>query len=840
MENRSIDKLLVQMTLNEKISMCHGNSIFTSAGIERLGLSEMVMSDGPHGVRCETVRDNWGPAMLPDDFSTYLPPGCALAATWNPKLAYKFGVVLGREARHRGKDIILGPGINIVRTPVCGRNFEYFGEDPYQVGILAAEVVKGIQAQDVAACVKHYALNNQELNRGNVNILLDERALREIYLPAFKATVDAGAYTFMGAYNKVRGQWCCENEYLVNDILKGEWGFDGIYLSDWGAVHNTHNCALNGLDLEMGTWGDVENNHFARPLKEAIEKGEIPESVLDDKVRRMLRVMMRINKFTPDKRKKGARNTKAHHRIARRIAAEALVLLKNEGVLPLDFNTSLKLAVIGELATVQHAEGGGSSGVKALYEITPIEALKRKAGRMLQIEYVQGYSDQGNDEFTLLAIPDEVITSCDPASGIRSWKAEFFANSDFEGTAVLTRYDKSVSFNWQLAAPAAVLPDDKFSVRWTAEIEAPESGEYLFDLFSDDGSLLRIDGEMVVDNWGDHGPERKEGSIYLEAGKKYQLCVEYYDAVGSAIIELGWLPPGHSIDDPAVVFAEAVAAATNADAVLIFAGQSHQYHVEGVDRHDIKLHGKQNELIEAVVKANANTAVFLIGGGAVEMPWIDQVPCVVQAWYAGMEGGTAMADMIFGDVNPSGKLPVTFPKKLEETPAHDIGEYVPDQCHYKEGLLVGYRYNDSRNIEPLFPFGHGLSYTTFEYSEPKVLVEDATEVRYKVSVPVKNTGTSAGREVVQLYIRDIESSVERPVKELKGFAKIALKPGKEKIVEFELTPSSFAFYSPEKKQWVVEPGEYEILIGSSSRDIRCRTLLNLGNDRSDQTDQTDH
>lgn len=825
MEEKQIEQMLNQMTLDEKVALCHGNSKFTVSGVERLGLSEIVLSDGPHGIRRENVRDSWAPAMLPDDYVTYLPPGCALAATWNPELAFEFGCVLGSEARARGKDIILGPGVNIVRTPLCGRNFEYFGEDPYQVGVLAADVVKGIQEQDVAACVKHYALNNQELNRGHVNVLPDERALREIYLPAFKAAVDAGAGTVMGAYNKVRGEWCCENPYLVNDILKEEWGFDGLYLSDWGAVHSTHASAMGGLDLEMGTFGDPKDNFFARPLKEAVETGEIPMEVLDDKVRRMLRVMARIHKLDPGKRKPGAQNTAAHQRTARQIAEEALVLLKNDDVLPLDFNKTIRLAVIGELAVMQHAEGGGSSEVKALYEITPLEGLQRRGGRMLQIEYVQGYTDQGKEAYALMAVPDEVLTSFDPGSGIRSWKAEYFANKDFDGAPLFTRYDKAVCFNWQLAAPAHGLPEDGFSVRWTAELTPAVSGEYRFGLDSDDGSLLRIDGQVVIDNWGDHGPLRKEGQVILEAGNPVQCVVEYYDVIGGASVELGWLPPGSLVEDSSMIFAEALQAAKDADAVIIFAGQSHRYHVEGVDRADIALHGRQNELIKAVAAVNSKLAVFLIGGGAVEMPWIDQVPCVVQAWYAGMEGGSAMADVIFGDVNPSGKLPLTFPKKLSETPAHDIGEYAADECRYHEGLLVGYRYNDAKDIEPLFPFGHGLSYTTFEYGTPEITAVPGSNDAYKVAVPVKNSGDRPGKEVVQLYIRDIHPRLERPLKELKGFVKTAIQPGCVETVEFELTPASFAFYDPEEKQWVTEPGPYEILIGSSSRDIRCQATL---------------
>lgn len=818
-----IDGLLKQMTLAEKVSLCHGNSKFNTAGIERLGIPRLALSDGPHGVRRETAADSWAPMGWEDDYVTYLPVGVALASTWNRSLGGLFGETLGAEARHRNKDVILGPGINIVRTPVCGRNFEYLGEDPFHTGQMAADVVRGIQNNDVAACVKHYALNNQEWNRGWVNALVDERTLREIYLPAYEETVRAGALTFMGAYNRFRGQWCCENEYLVNGILKGEWGFEGVYLSDWGGVHSTRGAALYGMDLEMGTSDHYESFFLAAPLREAVERGEIPESVVDDKVRRILRVMARIGALDPASRKSGSRNTTAHQQATRAIASEAMVLLKNDGVLPLDLHKNLKIAVIGENATARHADGGGSSAIRALYEITPLEGLRRRVGGMVELIHVEGYRDTG-DTAAFKPLADHYIQTFDPRSGIASWKGEYFNNRDLQGEPAVVRHDKALHFNWKNQAPDAKIQKDHFSARWTASIRPTASGLHHIGLTSDDGSRLKINGQVVIDHWGDHGTEQKDAKIELAKDQVYQFEVEYYDAGGGAMVELGWVTPDDQQTDPAVEFAEALKAAREADAVLIFAGQNHRYDQEGVDRRDIRLHGRQNELIEAVAAVNPRTAVFLVCGSAVELPWIEKVPSVVLMWYAGMEGGSAVADIVFGDVNPSGKLPVTFPKRLEDSPAHAIGQYNDQDCAYEEGLLVGYRYYDTRQVEPLFPFGHGLSYTEFRYANLRV-----NPKTLEVALEVTNTGKRTGKEVVQLYVHDVESSLPRPVKELKGFEKIELAPGETKRVTFALDKSALAFYDPDAKRWVTEPGEFELLAGSSSRDIRLQTRFTWAN-----------
>ncbi len=695
-ENR-INNLISQMTLKEKISMLHGDSKFTNAGVERLGVPEWTLSDGPHGIREEIKPHSWEPAGWTTDSATYFPTGTALAATWNPELANKMGIALGEEARARKKDVLLGPGINILQTPLCGRNFEYMGEDPCLISAMAVQYIKGVQSQDVAACLKHYALNNQEHERFKINVEVDERTLREIYLPAFKAAVkDGGVLTIMGAYNKIRGEYACENSYLLNTILKGEWGFEGVVLSDWDATHSTVESANAGLDLEMGTVVDeYKDYYFANALLEAVENGTVAETVVDDKVRRILRVMFQTRMIGSENRKTGSFNTVEHQTLTQKIAEEAIVLLKNEhNLLPLDKSNIKSIAVIGDNATRKHAAGGLSSGIKALYEVTPLEGLQNYLKDDVEIIYVQGYK---------------------------------------------------------------------------------KTSEWVWDK--------------------------------------------------------GLLDTPLDAAEAAALVAEAVNAAKKADVAIIFGGLNHDYDTEASDRPDMKLPYLQDELIQAVYKANPKTVVVLTSGSPVEMdPWVKQVPSIVQAWYAGMEGGNALANILFGEKSPSGKLPFTFPKKLEDSPPHKNGEYPGKNLTvtYKEGILVGYRYFDTENVEPLFCFGHGLSYTNFSYSDLKLSSDSILPTdSIQVNLVVKNTGKFDGAEIVQLYLQDVESSVPRPSKELKGFRKIYLKSGEAGEISFKLHNADLAFYDINKPGWVSEPGKFRVLIGSSSRDIRLEGEFEL-------------
>lgn len=628
-----LDELLARLTLEEKIALLHGDAKFSTAGVPRLGLPKLWMSDGPHGVREEISADSWKPAGWTNDFATAMPAGIALAATWNPDLAFAEGAAIADEAAARGKHIMLGPGVNILRTPLCGRNFEYFGEDPFLAARIAVGYIRGEQSNGVVSCVKHFAANNQEFHRETINVEMDEPTLREIYLPAFEAAVrEGGALAVMAAYNKFRGRYCTENDYLLNQILKREWGFAGVVISDWNATHSTRGAALGGLDLEMGTDRPFDEYFFARPLLEAVRAGEIPMSVVDDKVRRVLRVRDRPHPS-------GSINTPEHQAVARRVAEEGIVLLKNQGLLPLD--PSKPVAVFGGNADRKHAHGGWSSEIKALYEITPLEGIRQRA-----------------------------------------------------------------------------------SVTDTAEVAIVVTG-------------LNHD-------------------------------------------------PGNDC--------------------------------EGSDRKHLKLPPGEIELIERVAAKHPRTVVVLIGT-VVEMdPWLAKVPAVLQAWYPGMEGGRALANVLFGDVNPSGKLPCTFPKRLEDSPAHALGAYpgTNGTVRYVEGRRVGYRWFDAKGIEPLFPFGHGLSYTRFEYSALKVATN-------RVEFALKNVGPRAGAEVAQVYIRGSE-----PYQELKGFRKVFLQPGEKQTVTIPLDARAFAHYSTERAGWFTPSGRYTIRVGSSSRDIRLEATIRVG------------
>jgi beta-glucosidase len=676
-----IDSIIKLMTLEEKVNMIHGVSSFTNGGVPRLGIPEIVMSDGPHGVRHEHNRD-WSRNEKVNYRDTYLPTGISLASTWNPELGYKFGEVLGSEANKRGKDIILGPGINIIRTPLNGRNFEYMTEDPYLNSVMVVGYIKGVQDQGISACVKHYAANNQETKRAEVNVVMSERALREIYLPGFKAAVqDAGVYTLMGAYNKFRGQYCTHNEYLINKVLKGEFGFKGAVISDWSAVKNTMQALNYGTDIEMGSdLGKLSFDKFfmADTAIKLVKAGIVKESVIDEKVRRILWVMYKANIF--GERKPGEINTPAHQQVARTIAEEAIVLLKNaDNTLPLKKETLKSIAVIGDNAIRKHAEAGGSSQVPALYEVTPLAGLKK--------------------------------------------------------------------------------------------------------MLDKDSSIIKFAPGYAVKKGGKADPK---------------------------------------------LIAEAVKAAKESEAAIIFGGYIHgysdnwddiAYDGEGTDKTDIILPFGQDELIKAVIKANPKTIVVLLGGGASDMTlWVNDAKAIVQAWYPGMEGGNAIANILFGKVNPSGKLPVTFPKKLNDIGAHALGEYPGDSVeHYNEGIFVGYRYLDTYKIEPQFAFGHGLSYTTFEYTNLQVnkAGDGAT-----VTLTLKNSGSVEGAEVVQIYVSDEKASVERPMQELKAFQKVFLKPGESKEVTLTLKKGAFQYFDEKKMDWVMEPGKFIIKAGSSSRDLR--------------------
>lgn len=707
-----VEDALKRMTVEEKIAMIHAQSKFSSPGVKRLGIPEVWTDDGPHGVRPEVLWDEWEQAGWTNDSCVAFPALTCLAATWDPEMALLYGKSIGEEARYREKDVLLGPGINIYRTPLNGRNFEYMGEDPYLTSKIVVPYVQGVQQNGVAACVKHYALNNQEANRHTTNVIVDDRTLYEIYLPAFKAAVQEGkAWSIMGSYNLYQNQHCCHNQRLLNDILKGEWGFDGVVISDWGGAHDTEEAIHNGLDMEFGSWTDglsdgtsnaYDNYYLANPYLKLIKEGKVGTRELDDKVRRVLRLIFRtsMNRNKPF----GSLCSEAHYDAARRIGEAGIVLLQNNNnVLPIDLNKTKRIAVIGENAIKMMTVGGGSSSLKAQHEISPLEGIRNKVGDRAEVVYARGYVGDPSGEF----------------NGV-------------------------------------------------------------------------VSGQNLQDN-----------------------------------------------RTPAELINEAVNVARNADYVIFVGGlnKSAGQDCEDSDRKELELPYGQNEIINALAKVNKNLVIVNISGNAIAMPWIEEVPAILQAWFLGSEAGNAIASILLGEVNPSGKLPFTFPASLKDVGAHKLGEYpgvlrtdgsnILDE-KYNEGLYVGYRWADKEKTKPLFPFGYGLSYTTFEYGEAvmnrKTIKGNDT---ITVSIPITNTGMREGAEIVQLYIHDVKSTLPRPVKELKGFCKVQLAPGETKKAVFTICKNDLSFFDDTQRKWIAEPGAFEVLIAASATDIRSKLMFEL-------------
>ena len=705
-----IEDVMKKLTTEEKVAMIHAQSKFSSPGVKRLGIPEIWMTDGPHGIRPEVFWDDWDQAGWTNDSCVAFPALTCLAATWNEELSYLYGTSIGEEARYRNKTVLLGPGVNIYRTPLNGRNFEYMGEDPFLASEMVVPYIKGVQSNGVAACVKHFALNNNEINRHTSNVIVDDRTLYEIYLPAFKAAVqEGGAWTVMGSYNLYRNQHGCHNEYLLNDILKGEWGFDGVVVSDWGGTHDTDQAIKNGLDLEFGSWTDglsagsknaYDSYYLAAPYLERIRNGKVGTEELDDKVRRVLRLAFRT--VMRQDRPMGSMLSDEHYEAARTIGDEGIVLLKNEGsVLPVRPSGDCRILVVGENAVKMMTVGGGSSSLKVQREVSPLKGIEDAFKGRAEVLYARGYIG-------------------DP------------------------------------------------------------SGEY------------------------------------------------------------NGVTTGQNLQDsrtPEELLAEAVSMAKEADYVIFIGGLNKSPHqdCEDSDRSGLGLPYGQDKLVSALAEANGNTIVVNISGNAVAMPWIDEVPAVVQAWYLGSEAGNSIADILSGAANPSGKLPFTFPAALEDCPAHSVGEYPGTRrnegiwdIEYREGIFVGYRWYEKEKIRPLFAFGHGLSYTEFSYgkaySDSRTLSGDGS---LNVSIEVSNTGEMTGKEVVQLYISDLKSSLPRPVKELKGFRKIELEPGETAEVTFTINKDDLSFFDADRHEWVAEPGKFKALIGSSSDDIRSEVTFEL-------------
>lgn len=814
-----VQDLLGRLTLPEKLLLLGGTG-FGTQPLERLGLPAMGMCDGPIGVR------GGGPGT--DGPATVFPCGIAMAATWDPALVQRLGAAIGREVQNKGigAQIILGPCVNLHRTPLGGRNAESFSEDPYLAARLTVAYIKGVQSTGAAACVKHYAVNNQEYERGSINVQVSERALRELYLPAFEAAVrEAGVWSVMNAYNRVNGPHCSAHDYLLNKVLKEEWGFDGCVMTDWGAAHSPLGVALGGTDLEMPTGFHMSPQKIGK----LVEQGKISRDLIDDKVRRTLRTILRVGLLDGPKAPDNTIvNCEAHRKLVREAGAKAIVLLKNEGnLLPLDPRKLKSLAIIGPNAAENRLGMGGSGYVSAFTNVSALEAIRARVGAGVTLNYAKG-ADMGDEP--LPPLPTEFLTPA-VGSGEHGLKAEYFKGRKFQGQPLLTRTDAAVNFNWNGQRPVEGLGTSDYSVRWTGKLLPPVTGQYQLGLASDDGSRLWLDGTPLLTNWDDHALESRQVTVKLQAGRAYDLKVEFYQNSGAAAVILGWRAPGYSADtDPQI--AEAVAAAKKSDVALLFVGLSAFHESEGRDREALQFPGLQAELIERVAAANPKTVIVLTNGTHLLLtPWIDQTPAVLEAWYLGEQGGNAVTDILFGDVNPSGKLPDTLAARREDYP--DFGNYPGEGgvVKYEEGIFVGYRHFDKRGIAPLFPFGHGLSYTTFAYSDLKLSTRTLTlPAPLTVTGTVCNTGPRAGDEVVQLYVRDPNPRLPKAPRELKGFARVSLRPGESKPVSFTLDARAFAYCDEPGKQWRADAGTYTVQLGASSRDLRLRDNVTLAAD----------
>jgi beta-glucosidase len=743
----------------------------------------------------------------------------ALAATWNPGLVQRVGVALGEETKAKGAHILLAPTVNIHRSPLAGRHFECYSEDPYLTARMATAYISGVQSQGIGACIKHFVCNDSEFQRHTISSEVGERALREIYLAPFRAAVrDANPWAVMSAYNKVNGVSCSENRHLLVDVLKGEWGFDGIVMSDWFGTYSP-NVATGGLDLEMPGPARWMGQH----VREAIEAGDLSEEELDDKARRVLRTLWRVGAFDrPEPQPERAIDRPEHRRLAREAAAEAIVLLKNaDGILPLVVEELTSIAVIGENARWAQIQGGGSAHVSPHYVVSPLDGIVSRARGRAKVGYEIGCAIHKG----LPLLDMGLLTAEDGSPG--GLTVQFFANPELSGSPAHTERYHYSDLVWFGKSVSGIDPE-RFSARLAARFTPAETGRHALGLMSVGQSRLFVDGQELIDNWTEapsrEGPEQT-AEIDLVAGQSYQIVIEYRweGGPGWRTLRLGCLPPM-----PLDPVGRAVELAARSDVAIVFAGLTDEWESEGEDRADMELPGDQVALIKQVAAVNPKTIVVLNTGSPIPMDWLDAVAAVVQAWYPGQEAGNAIADVLFGDANPSGRLPTTFPKRLRDNPAYLNYPGENGKVLYGEGLFVGYRYYDAKEIEPLFPFGYGLSYTTFAYSNLRLDADEylaGDEIR--VAVDVENTGPRAGQEVVQLYLRDVEATLRRPEKELKAFAKVALEPGETKTVTLALDQQALSYYDPDQNGWVAEPGDFEVLVGSFSRDIRLAERFTL-------------
>jgi beta-glucosidase len=816
-DERVLD-LLGRMSLQQKLTLLQGDGMATY-GIDSLNIPPLQCSDGPFGA-------HRGGA------TTSFPCGNSLGASWDTTLINQVAIAIAIEAKAKNFQCLLGPGINIIRHPLCGRNFEYYSEDPFLTGRLAVAFTRGLQSEKVAATLKHYAVNNQEFYRNNLDVLVDERTLQEIYMPAFKsAVVEGDAWSVMSAYNKVNGTHCSENKYLLTDLLKTQWGFRGFVMPDWAGAHSTAPSANAGMDCIV-----YRSDLFGAPLAAAVKKGLVSEATITEMARRVLRVIF-LTGLMDDQPKADIKdlNSKETQQLNRKVSREGIVLLKNsrlpgqeENILPINTTYIKQLAVIGPNADKLRMGGGGSSYVgQVFYKVTPLEGITKAARNQVAVAYAQGVSIAD----TLIPIGKQYLKPSNSSKGSQGLWAEYYNNMELKGTPVATQLDTIINFEWQ-AGPSIYLSDydkkeksktgtlntaigdDYFSARWTGTVTPPKTGYYDFVTQCDDGLRLYVNDKLIIDQWYSHDKEYRYGTIKLEAGNPYKIKVEYYEEIGGAAMRLGWY-----YHDPKLVD-EAVALAKKSDAVVICAGIDRFWEAEGADRTDFELPLVQNELIKAVAAVNPNVIVVLNNGGPLNvMPWINNVSALVEAWFTGNEGGNAIADVLFGVYNPSGKLPFSYvQKKSEYPPAFDNYLNRDKTADYKEGIYVGYRYHDKNNTQLMYPFGFGLSYTSFQYSNLRL--EKISDKKYIAHFDVKNTGKVDGTEIVQLYASEANPSIDRPVKELKGFAKAFISKNETHTFDIQINADQLGFFDPITKAWKLNKGKYQIQIGSSSVDMK--------------------
>ncbi|PKN91399.1 MAG: glycosyl hydrolase [Chloroflexi bacterium HGW-Chloroflexi-6] len=796
-----IEQLIAQMTFEEKVSLLAGKDMWHTVAVERLGIPVVKVTDGPNGAR--------GAGGSTGLTSACTPCGAALGATWNTELVEQVGKVLAEEVKAKGAHILLAPTVNIHRTPTAGRNFECYSEDPLHSGEMASAYIDGLQKNGAGACIKHFVTNDQEFERFTISSEIAERPLHEIYLEPFRIAIQkAKPWAVMSAYNRINGVYAADNDYTLYEILKERWGFDGIVMSDWFGTYDPE-AAQSGLDLEMpgpARWASIEH------IKKALEMGRMTQEKLDDKVRRMLRMMERVGAFDqPTLQPETAYDNPAHRTVLRRASAESIVLLKNDGSLPLDEAKSI--LVLGENAVVPQIVGGGSAHVNVHYVVTPLDGIKSRAKG--DVHYFIGTPTHRN-----LPVAQAGWFKAD--DGSIGLTMTTFTNHELAGEPYSSAICDRFNFSWFNTETAAPNPE-AFSVRFSGTLSVPETGSYDFGLTSLGLSRITLDGKLLLDHWTDRTDKemrQKVVSTQLEAGRAYPILIEYSFAGKERWrgLRFGLMPslPADSIE-------QAVQMAAKADAVVLVAGLTNEWESEGFDRVNMDLPNKQDELIRRVAAANPRTVVVMNAGSPVSMPWADDVAAILQYWYPGQEGGNALADVLFGDVNPSGKLPTTHPYRLQDSPSYINFPGENGKVQYGEGIFVGYRYYDKKELPVRFPFGYGLSYTIFEYSDLKLDKDSYSPGdEIKVTLTVKNTGKRAGQEVVQVYLRDPEARLVRPEKELKAFTKVNLQPGESKTITLTLTRQSLAFYDPSVPGWVAEAGAFEVLVGASSADIRLR------------------